>query len=67
MKEADLLSEKPRVQSDDVNYDTGLSPRNIASNEVTWRRSWDEGKEGIYFLYRNGDNPMPIHPCLYFW
>lgn len=25
VKEADLLSEKPRVQFGDVNYDTGLS------------------------------------------
>ena len=67
MKEADLLSEKPRVSFGDVNYDMGLSLRNIASNEAAWGTSWDADKEDIYFLYRNGDNPMPGHPCLYFW
>lgn len=67
MKEADLLSEKPVVQFGDVNYDMGLSQRQIASNEAASGPNWDGGKKDIYFLYQNVDYPLPIHSCLYFW
>lgn len=67
MKEADLLREKPGVWFGEINYDVGLSQRNIASKEAAVEPGCDGGKELIYFLCRDLDYTVPINSCLNFW